>query len=835
MAARMTMSKEERVDEAVRFLNNIHGGRQLKLAHAELLNRGKSNQSFLDGQTRFRAWGMGLENWLHRRMDKADDGVEIFYAPTPMKGDTGRKKFQVMPTTVAFSDADYGLSAQVKARLIELGACLVKSGGRTEDRKPKYHVYLRLSREVDLDELEKINRGLKIFINGDKFDATSLLRIPGTRNHKYKGSPMVRLERLADQTHRPEDVMTWFPIPKDSISGVELEGMKLPAIPAGFDMGERKYWRLRKTLLHWNQRFDDPHQVIRRYKATIAIVKDAIQYGFSVDVAYAFAMECKPLLDKAEEENGYSIQKDVAKTYYRETKGQSSGLTVEEIEEEAGPESKAPKEKAAPRTGSTRTTPTESIAELPPKPAAADPDSPNPYTIRGASRRHLDMAIFTSGNFRPPEPEFFSVDGAFFLLYRGMTHCIFGDSGSGKTWIVLAQIAEELKAGRRVKYIDFENGATTIGHRLRNVLGVPAELLTPAHFDYMSFTEMPDEGEIEDEAEEAHDLVIIDGVDASLAMFQKAMNSATEVREWYDYFPQKYADQGSTVCLIDHTSKGNRDKVDARHQEPGGTPAKLAVLTGAAYYVKPEENRELVPGQRGVVQAYITRKDKDGFLKSKARKDGHLFNFIIDTDQNGETIIGFEAASREHGSSAGSVTSVSAPTLTEEARNILTVLSKASSPMIVTKIKEALGKRSTTVSATLQDLVDRSFVFQEQIGNTKGKNNSITSLGRDALAGKLPEAVVHQGTKATIDFSMVPDKPADWINKSEGKRECRKCGDFFVGIHLAQADDIGYQPGRPMCKPCAGEGIDREPVDGPEWARDIRERKERRSPRRGES
>ena len=186
------MDIEARTSQSVKFFQNLWPGQKPRLAQAEIHNRNKSNQTFLEGKRRFRAFGMSLEIHLEEVMAKSEDGVEMFYCPTLMSGDTGRKKFQVMPSRVVFSDADYGLTPTVHARLVSLGACLVRSGGKTEEGQPKYHVYLRLTRDADLDELEKINRGLKIYINGDKFDATSLLRIPGTRNHKYKGSPLVR-------------------------------------------------------------------------------------------------------------------------------------------------------------------------------------------------------------------------------------------------------------------------------------------------------------------------------------------------------------------------------------------------------------------------------------------------------------------------------------------------------------------------------------------------------------------------------------------------------------------------------------------------------------------
>src|SRR3546814_17372275 len=71
---------------------------------------------------------------------------------------------------------------------------------------------------------------------------------------------------------------------------------------------------------------------MRRYSAAIAIVKEAIKKNLTIHEAYAFALTSEPLLDKQEEENGYSIQKDVAKIWRRETGIKQSGtLTADDI------------------------------------------------------------------------------------------------------------------------------------------------------------------------------------------------------------------------------------------------------------------------------------------------------------------------------------------------------------------------------------------------------------------------------------------------------------------------------------------------------------------------
>src|SRR3546814_11510704 len=94
--------------------------------------------------------------------------------------------------------------------------------------------------------------------------------------------------------------------------------------------GKKEYEWMRKEVRIWNTRCNDPHQQMRRYSAAIAIVKEAIKKNLTIHEAYAFALTSEPLLDKQEEENGYSIQKDVAKIWRRETGIKPSGTRSEE-------------------------------------------------------------------------------------------------------------------------------------------------------------------------------------------------------------------------------------------------------------------------------------------------------------------------------------------------------------------------------------------------------------------------------------------------------------------------------------------------------------------------
>ena len=312
------MDTQARVDQALRFFETNYHGRKVSLARATITDRGKSTQTFHEGESRLR---MGaptmLEGLVRHMIEKSDAGTEIFYAPTPMSGTKGRKKEQALPNVVVFGDADEGLTADAKAKLVELGACLVRSGGKLPSGAPKYHVYLLLTREVPPDELERLNRGLKAFIRGDKFDSTTLLRIPGTRNHKYPGSPIVTVERYADARHTPENLIKFLGVEHTTLAESLPAKLTLPTVPKDFNwLGPNKgYARVRKSVREWNGRFQAGAN-IRRYMATVAIVKDSLRAGLTVDEAYGFASVCEPLLDKQEEENGYRIQVGITGNRY---------------------------------------------------------------------------------------------------------------------------------------------------------------------------------------------------------------------------------------------------------------------------------------------------------------------------------------------------------------------------------------------------------------------------------------------------------------------------------------------------------------------------------------
>lgn len=79
-----------------------------------------------------------------------------------------------------------------------------------------------------------------------------------------------------------------------------------------------------------------------------------------------------------------------------------------------------------------------------------------------------DTADYLNGDITQELPTMLMrVDGVF-LLYPGRIHSFFGESESGKTWIVLYESRNLIMAGHDVCYLDFEADMRSVVNRLLN-------------------------------------------------------------------------------------------------------------------------------------------------------------------------------------------------------------------------------------------------------------------------------------------------------------------------------------------------------------------------------
>jgi hypothetical protein len=166
---------------------------------------------------------------------------------------------------------------------------------------------------------------------------------------------------------------------------------------------------------------------------------------------------------------------------------------------------------------------------------------------------------------KPPEE---LVEG---ILLKGMVHQIFAAAGCGKSWVALWLAAVLINEGKRVLYLDTENGPNIIAGRLE-ALGADLEKLDE-HLHYFSSPNLS----MTKEGVEAY-ASILGGVDPSLVVFDSWVNFLSgcgldenvsgDVARWAANFARPARDLGITVLLLDHVPKdGSNSRGSGRKKE----------------------------------------------------------------------------------------------------------------------------------------------------------------------------------------------------------------------------------------------------------------------------
>jgi len=115
-----------------------------------------------------------------------------------------RTKDHAAPMVALYADVD---AADLNASPIKPTAVVESSPGR-------YQAYARLACPVTATRGEQLNKRWALAFGADPsgYDLTQLLRVPGTRNHKYPERPMVRLLELDETTvYDPDELDKLLP------------------------------------------------------------------------------------------------------------------------------------------------------------------------------------------------------------------------------------------------------------------------------------------------------------------------------------------------------------------------------------------------------------------------------------------------------------------------------------------------------------------------------------------------------------------------------------------------------------------------------------------------
>lgn len=219
------------------------------------------------------------------------------------------------------------------------------------------------------------------------------------------------------------------------------------------------------------------------------------------------------------------------------------------------------------------------IAPGPPPPAGplvAVPELPNPQGI-------VDLA----GWWDDPQPPkttdmLYRVDGPG-LLYLDQLNWIHGDSGSGKTWILLHAAAQAITAGIHVAWVHYEDpNPATIVARLR-LLGVDREdAVQRFHYWDPQGEPLATPGLLEacKDLEVVH--IGLDSVGEALNAAGRNEDSDAEVGPWIAGGPRALVNHGIGVTCLDH---GTKDAKTAP-LHPSGSKRKRAAVTGMGLLIK---------------------------------------------------------------------------------------------------------------------------------------------------------------------------------------------------------------------------------------------------------
>lgn len=185
------MSKDTLFGDAVELWSHLFEGLEGYLC----LSSGKrgSNGKIQQMTDSYYSWPMQAGLAAIHAEQKSDNGLEVFFVVSLLK-DKDRHKQSAADIAALFVDCD-GVGFEVPEKLLQPTAVVESSPG-------KHHWYWRLGAALPPAEAEQLNKRLAYAIGADMsgYDATQLLRVPGTKNYKYAGNPTVRLLEIEEDT-----------------------------------------------------------------------------------------------------------------------------------------------------------------------------------------------------------------------------------------------------------------------------------------------------------------------------------------------------------------------------------------------------------------------------------------------------------------------------------------------------------------------------------------------------------------------------------------------------------------------------------------------------------
>lgn len=269
-------------------------------------NRGHVAVAYKDSDASWQehsfAWPVGKNKILAWLRMHADTGANVFVCPALRHAPSGRilgdgKALRWLWADVDMERIPTDRRARVRARVDKLGALVVASG-----TPGNAHVYVRLTREVSPDEHRRLNTGLRDYLDADNKHAdNSLLRPPGTVNHKTTPGTAVHIISPSSRVFKPEALLalpTWQQVAKktEAWTPVDIRALLRGGIKALVRMDTAS------AMSQYGSRF----------QAVYAVTRELEKKGYQPDVIHSLMDGFPPAKDKNNDEHGaYDIHKDI--------------------------------------------------------------------------------------------------------------------------------------------------------------------------------------------------------------------------------------------------------------------------------------------------------------------------------------------------------------------------------------------------------------------------------------------------------------------------------------------------------------------------------------------
>jgi hypothetical protein len=316
-----------------------------------------------------------------------------------------------------------------------------------------------------------------------------------------------------------------------------------------------------------------------------------------------------------------------------------------------------------------------------------------------------DVTAVLNGTYDPIVPTVGHREDGVGLLYPGRVHWVAADSEAGKTWFALLACRQEIEAGHRVAYVDFEDDAAGVVGRLLCLGAAPDDVA--ARFLYVRPEALPGDDEraafAELLADAAPTLAVIDGVTEAMSVFGLDPLKLDDVPRFTRALVRPMVQAGAAVLALDHVVKS----ADSRGRHAIGSGHKLYGLNGAMFVLEAVEAIGI--GRTGRTRVRLS-KDRPAQLRRHAtagRSGGMAWFADLVVESHGEaraTVRLFPPTPRQPDEDEDQAVNAGRRSA------VLEALRKAGRQLTATEVKARVRGRSADTVLALAELEDGGLV-----------------------------------------------------------------------------------------------------------------------------